>query len=64
MIPADEPTGNLNSEQGEQVMGHLKTLDEEGTTIVQVTHSAELNARYAGRVIHLLDGQILGDETV
>ncbi len=45
-------------------MGHLKTLDEEGTTIVQVTHSAELNARYAGRVIHLLDGQILGDETV
>ena len=63
MIPADEPTGNLNSEQGEQVMGHLKTLDEEGTTIVQVTHS-ESNVRYAGRVIHLLDRQIVGDETV
>jgi len=63
LILADEPTGNLNSEQGTEVMGLLKTLNEEGTTIVQVTHS-EQNARYASRIIHLLDGEIEKEETV
>ena len=63
LILADEPTGNLNSEQGTEVMGLLKKLNEEGTTIVQVTHS-EQNARYASRIIHLLDGEIEKEETV
>ena len=63
LILADEPTGNLNSEQGTEVMSLLKTLNEEGTTIVQVTHS-EQNARYASRIIHLLDGEIEKEETV
>jgi ABC-type lipoprotein export system ATPase subunit len=62
LILADEPTGNLNSEQGTEVMGLLKKLNEEGTTIVQVTHS-EQNARYASRIIHLLDGEIEKEET-
>jgi len=62
LILADEPTGNLNSEQGTEVMGLLETLNEEGTTIVQVTHS-EQNARYASRIIHLLDGEIEKEET-
>ena len=63
LILADEPTGNLNSEQGTDVMSLLKTLNEEGTTIVQVTHS-ETNARYAGRILHLLDGEIEKEEKV
>ena len=62
LILADEPTGNLNSEQGTEVMGLLKKLNEEGMTIVQVTHS-EQNARYASRIIHLLDGEIEKEET-
>ena len=63
LILADEPTGNLNSEQGTDVMGLLKTLNEEGTTIVQVTHS-EVNAKYASRIVHLLDGEVEREETV
>lgn len=63
LILADEPTGNLNSEQGEQVMNLLKTLNEEGTTIVQVTHS-EKNACYASRILHLLDGEVEREEQV
>jgi len=63
LILADEPTGNLNSKQGEEVMGMLKELNEEGTTIIQVTHS-EKNARYAQRVIHLLDGWVEREEVV
>ena len=58
LILADEPTGNLNSRQGEEIMQMLKLLnDEEETTIVQVTHD-ERKARYANRLIHLLDGRI------
>ncbi len=59
LILADEPTGNLNSKQGEEVMDMLRELNDEGTTIVQVTHS-EQNAAYGSRVVHLLDGKITG----
>jgi putative ABC transport system ATP-binding protein len=58
LILADEPTGNLNTKQGEEIMALFKELNEEGTTIVQVTHS-ERNAAYGKRVIHLLDGRIV-----
>ena len=57
IIVADEPTGYLNSAQGEEIMKMFKELNDEGTTIVQVTHS-EKNAAYGGRTIHLLDGRI------
>jgi putative ABC transport system ATP-binding protein len=57
LILADEPTGNLNSKQGEEIMDIFKELNNEGVTIVQVTHS-EKNAAYGSRVIHLLDGRI------
>ncbi|MCU0236028.1 MAG: ABC transporter ATP-binding protein [Acidobacteria bacterium] len=55
LILADEPTGNLNSQQGEEIMELFRKLNAEGTTIIQVTHS-EKNAAYSDRVIHLLDG--------
>lgn len=61
LILADEPTGNLNSKQGEEIMGILKKLNEEGVTIIQVTHS-EKNAAYGRRIIHLLDGWIDKEE--
>ncbi len=57
LILADEPTGNLNSKEGQDIMTMFKELNENGTTIVQVTHS-EKNAAYGHRVIHLLDGWI------
>ncbi len=57
LILADEPTGNLNSKQGEEIMDIFKDLNNEGVTIVQVTHS-EKNAAYGTRIIHLLDGRI------
>jgi putative ABC transport system ATP-binding protein len=57
IILADEPTGNLNTEQGTEIMELLKRLNREGTTILQVTHS-ERNAAYSDRVIHLLDGRL------
>lgn len=57
LILADEPTGNLNSKQGQEIMELFKTLNEEGVTIIQVTHS-EKNATYGSRVIELLDGRI------
>ena len=55
LILADEPTGNLHSSQGKEVMELFKTLNAQGTTIVQVTHS-ELNASYGNKVINLFDG--------
>ena len=58
LVLADEPTGNLDSENGEQVMDLLKDLNSEGTTIIMVTHSPE-DAERANRVIHLFDGQIV-----
>jgi ABC-type lipoprotein export system ATPase subunit len=58
LILADEPTGNLNSAQGEEIMQLFKKLNkEEGVTILQVTHS-EKNADYGNRIVHLLDGRI------
>lgn len=58
MILADEPTGNLNSRQGEEIMEIFSRLNkEEGVTIIQVTHS-EKNAAYGSRIINLLDGHI------
>jgi ABC-type lipoprotein export system ATPase subunit len=57
LILADEPTGNLNSAQGEEIMNLFTKLNREGTTIVQVTHS-EKNASYGGRIINLLDGRV------
>ncbi len=56
LILADEPTGNLNSKQGEEIMEIFKQLNEDGVTIVQVTHS-EKNATYGSRTIQLLDGR-------
>ena len=57
LLLADEPTGNLNSKQGEEIMELFKQLNDEGVTIIQVTHS-EKNAGYGKRVIHLLDGMV------
>ncbi|MCU0428235.1 MAG: ABC transporter ATP-binding protein [Candidatus Kapabacteria bacterium] len=55
VIFADEPTGNLNSAQGREIMELFTQLNKQGTTIVQVTHS-EANAQYGNRVVNLLDG--------
>jgi ABC-type lipoprotein export system ATPase subunit len=59
LLLADEPTGNLHSAQAEEIMKLFKRLNDEGTTIVQVTHS-EKNAEYGNRVVQLLDGWIAG----
>lgn len=55
LILADEPTGNLNSKQSEEIMELFKQLNKDGVTIIQATHS-EQNASYGSRIIHLLDG--------
>ncbi|HEY7910468.1 MAG TPA: ABC transporter ATP-binding protein [Blastocatellia bacterium] len=60
IILADEPTGNLHSDQGREIMELFKRLNEQGTTIVQVTHS-EVNASYSDRVINLRDGWVVND---
>lgn len=60
LILADEPTGNLHSDQGKEIMELLKNLNEKGTTIIQVTHSQE-NAEYGKRIIRLQDGWIEGE---
>jgi putative ABC transport system ATP-binding protein len=58
LLLADEPTGNLNSKQGEEIMTLFKKINEEDkVTIIQVTHS-EKNAEYGDRIIHLLDGRV------
>ncbi len=58
LLLADEPTGNLNSKQGEEIMELFRKLNkEDGVTIIQVTHS-EKNAEYGSRIINLLDGRI------
>ncbi|QSE95873.1 ABC transporter ATP-binding protein [Fulvivirga lutea] len=61
LLLADEPTGNLHSEQGEEIMDIFKKLNDEGMTIIQVTHS-EKNAEYGNRTIRLVDGAIVSDE--
>lgn len=58
MILADEPTGNLDTQHGEEVMRMLQKLNAEGSTIVMVTHSPA-HADYAGRVVNMLDGRVL-----
>ena len=60
LILADEPTGNLDSKNGHEVMELLKELHREGTTIVMVTHS-QRDASYADRVVNLFDGQIVNE---
>lgn len=62
VLLADEPTGNLHSTQGTQIMELFKQLNDDGVTIVQVTHS-EKNAQYGSRVIELVDGIITSDKT-
>jgi putative ABC transport system ATP-binding protein len=60
LILADEPTGNLHSAQGKEIMEMFKRLNDEGTTIIQVTHS-EVNAAYGNRIVRLEDGWIAGN---
>jgi putative ABC transport system ATP-binding protein len=61
LILADEPTGNLDSSNGNEVMELLTNLNEQGTTIIMVTHS-EHDARYSHRVIRMLDGHVLMED--
>ena len=58
LLLADEPTGNLHSDQAREIMELFKKLNSEGTTIVQVTHS-ETNATYGNRIIRLKDGWLV-----
>jgi ABC-type lipoprotein export system ATPase subunit len=60
LLLADEPTGNLHSDQGREIMRLFKKLNDEGTTIIQVTHSEE-NATYGNRIVRLRDGWIEGE---
>ena len=60
IILADEPTGNLDSKHGKEVMELLKELHREGTTIIMVTHS-QRDANYADRIINLFDGEIVSE---
>jgi putative ABC transport system ATP-binding protein len=60
LLLADEPTGNLHSAQAKEIMELFKKLNEEGTTIIQVTHSEE-NAKYGSRIIELRDGWLYSD---
>ncbi|BFM13243.1 ABC transporter ATP-binding protein [Simiduia litorea] len=62
LILADEPTGNLDSAQGREVMAMLQHLNRQGSTVVMVTHSA-LHADYANRIVHLYDGALVTDST-
>ena len=60
LLLADEPTGNLHSDQGREIMRLFQKLNSEGTTIIQVTHSEE-NASYGNRIVRLRDGWIVND---
>lgn len=61
LILADEPTGNLDSKNGDEVMAMLRELNREGTTVIMVTHS-EKEGAYADRLVRLLDGQVMLDK--
>ena len=61
LILADEPTGNLHSEQSEQIMEMFKKLNDEGVTIIQVTHSEKM-AAYGNRIINLRDGALVSED--
>jgi len=61
LILADEPTGNLDSKNGDEVMTMLRELNREGTTVIMVTHS-EKEGDYADRLVRLLDGQVMVDK--
>ena len=63
LLLADEPTGNLHSGQAREVMQLFRRLNDQGTTIIQVTHSEE-NARYGSRVVDLKDGWVVADHIV
>ncbi len=63
IILADEPTGNLDTKNGEEIMGIFNKLHQEGHTIIMVTHELEI-AKYAQRIIHLRDGLIENDEVI
>lgn len=63
LLLADEPTGNLHSDQGKQIMDIFEKLNDEGITIIQVTHSEE-NAKRGKRVVKVVDGTIESDELV
>jgi ABC-type lipoprotein export system ATPase subunit len=63
LLLADEPTGNLHSDQGKQIMDIFQKLNEEGITIIQVTHSEE-NAKRGKRIVKVVDGAIESDEKV
>ena len=58
LLLADEPTGNLDTKNGNEVMAELKKLNDQGTTIIMVTHSDE-HAKYGSRIVNMLDGEIL-----
>ena len=62
LILADEPTGNLHSSQGEEIMQLFRKLNDAGTTIIQVTHS-EKNAAYSNRILQLADGWLLPEKS-
>ena len=61
IILADEPTGNLDTKTGEEIMGILDELNAAGKTVILVTHDPEI-ARHSHRIIHLKDGRIIGEE--
>ena len=63
LILADEPTGNLHSQQAREIMELFTQLNRQGTTIIQVTHSEE-NARFSRRIVQLKDGWVVGEERV
>ena len=63
LILADEPTGNLDSKNGQEVMNLLNELNKEGTTIVMVTHSQH-DAGFASRIINLFDGQVVTEAVI
>ncbi len=63
LLLADEPTGNLHSTQGKEIMELFRELNREGATIIQATHS-EVNAAYGGRIVNLKDGWVRDEEKV